>query len=132
VAATNGNNVIFPALAITSKGKGVMGFTLVGPDYFPSAAYVTLSTAGTGTIQVARAGADTADGFSDYRAFGPPFDPRWGDYGAAATDGTSIWIASEYIETSCTYSQWLASNFLCGNGRTALANWSTRISKVTP
>jgi hypothetical protein len=133
VAATGGNNVTYPAIAVRSDGKGIIGFTLVGPDYFPSAAYVTVSTAGTGSIQVASAGLGPQDGFSGYNAFGPPFnDPRWGDYGAAAVDGSSIWVASEYIAASCTYSQWLGSNFRCGDTRTSLANWSTRISKVAP
>jgi hypothetical protein len=132
VAAANGNNVIYPALAVTATGKGIMGFTLVGPSYFPSAAYVALTTAGAGTIQVARAGGDSQDGFSGYKAFGNPPRPRWGDYGAAAVDGTNIWIASEYIETTCDYSTWLSTNFLCGGTRTSFANWSTRISKVAP
>jgi len=132
VGAAGGNSLAYPALAMTAAGTGVMAFTLVGPDWFPSAAYVTLSLTGTSDIQVARAGQDSQDGFTEYKAFGPPFRPRWGDYGAAATDGSSIWIASEYIEASCTYSEWLASSFRCGNTRTSLGNWSTRISKVTP
>lgn len=132
LAASNGNNVLFPAMAITAAGTGIMGFTLVGPSYFPSAAYVTVSTAGTGAIQIAEPGQDSQDGFTAYKAFGNPPDQRWGDYGAAAVDGTSIWIASEYIAHSCTYDTWLATNFLCGNTRTSLANWSTRITKVSP
>jgi hypothetical protein len=133
VAASDGDNVIYPALAVTAAGKGVMGFTLVGPSYFPSAAYVAVSTSGTGAIQVASPGLDSQDGFTGYKAFGNPPRPRWGDYGAAAVDGANIWIASEYIAASCTYPEWLATNFLCdGNTRTALANWSTRITKVAP
>jgi hypothetical protein len=133
VAAAGANNLTYPAIAVRSDGKGIIGFTLVGPDYFPSAAYVTVSTAGTGSIQIASAGLGPQDGFSGYNAFGPPFDdPRWGDYGAAAVDGSSIWVASEYIATACTYTQWLNSNFRCGDTRTSIANWSTRISKVAP
>jgi hypothetical protein len=132
VAATNGDNVLYPALAVTAAGKGIMGFTLVGPSSFPSAAYVALSTAGAGTIQVARAGQDSQDGFTGYKAFGTPLRPRWGDYGAAAVDGTNIWIASEYIEASCSYTTWLSTKFLCSNTRTSLANWSTRITEVAP
>jgi hypothetical protein len=132
VAATNGDNVIYPALAVTAAGKGVMGFTLVGPSYYPSAAYVALSTAGAGAIQIASPGLDSQDGFSGYKAFGNPPRPRWGDYGAAAVDGTNIWIASEYIAASCDYATWLNTAFRCGGTRTSLANWSTRISEVTP
>jgi hypothetical protein len=132
VAASGTSNVTYPAIAVRSDGKGIIGFTLVGPDYFPSAAYVTVSTAGTGSIQIASAGLGPQDGFSGYKAFRNPIDPRWGDYGAAAVDGNNIWVASEYIAASCTYTQWLNTNFRCGDTRTSLANWSTRISKVAP
>ena len=132
VSASGGNSVVYPALAVTASGQGVMGFTLVGPSYFPSAAYATVSTAGSGAIQIASAGLDSQDGFSGYKAFGNPPRPRWGDYGAAAVDGTSVWLASEYIAASCDYATWLATNFRCGDTRTSLANWSTRITKVAP
>jgi hypothetical protein len=132
VAATGGNNVIYPALAVNASGHGVMAFTLVGPDHFPSAAYVTVSASGTGAIQVARAGGDSQDGFAGYVAFNNPVRPRWGDYGAAAVVGNNVWIASEYIDATCSYGTWLATNFRCGNTRTSLANWSTRISEVAP
>jgi hypothetical protein len=58
--------------------------------------------------------------------------PRWGDYGAAVTDGSSIWIASEYVNQTCTFNTWLGTNFRCGNTRTQLANWGTRITKIVP
>jgi len=58
---------------------------------------------------------------------------RWGDYGSAATDGKSIWIASEYIGQSCTLTQYLIAPIgRCGNTRGALGNWDTRISMLTP
>ena len=38
------------------------------------------------------------DGFTSYKSqVGNPPRTRWGDYGYAAVDGNSIWIASEYI-----------------------------------
>ena len=40
------------------------------------------------------------------------------------------WIASEYIGQSCDFSTYKNSAFRCGNSRTALANWGTRISLV--
>lgn len=51
IAAGNANNVVFPAFAIGSSGRGVVGFTLSGPDFFPSVAYVhfTASDGPTGT-----------------------------------------------------------------------------------
>jgi len=56
--------------------------------------------------------------------------PRWRDSGAAVVDGGSIWIASEYINQTCTYESWLSTNFRCGDTRTQLANWGTRISQL--
>jgi len=58
--------------------------------------------------------------------------PRWGDFGGAASDGKAIWIALEYINQTCTHETFLATNFRCGNTRTQLANWGTRISQVVP
>jgi hypothetical protein len=48
------------------------------------------------------------------------------------SDGNSIWIASEYVNQTCTFSTWLSTNFRCGNTRTQLANWGTRISQIVP
>src|SRR5207245_9587886 len=30
-----GNNVTYPAIGVTSAGRGVMAFTVMGTDYFP-------------------------------------------------------------------------------------------------
>jgi hypothetical protein len=127
------NNLTYPALAIAPNGKGVMAFTVLGEDFFPSAGYVTFDQNGpTGSIHVAATGLGPDDGFSGYKAF-PPTRPRWGDYGAAVTDGNTVWIASEYIGQTCTLTEYLTGAIgSCGGTRTALANWDTRISKVTP
>lgn len=128
-----GNNLIYPAIAMLANGRGVMAFTVVGHDFFPSAGYAVVDGSGAGSIHIASAGAGPADGFSGYRAFGDPPRPRWGDYGAAVPVGNSVWIASEYIGQTCTLAQYEASPFgSCGGTRTTLANWGTRISKVTP
>jgi len=55
-----------------------------------------------------------------------------GEYAAAASDDNSIWIASEYVNQTFTFNTWLSTNFRCGNTRTQLANWGTRISQVVP
>lgn len=129
------NNVNYPALAVTSSGRGVMGFTLVGADHFPSAAYVSIDAkVGAGDIHVAAEGAGPQDGFSGYVPLGgtPRPRPRWGDYGAAATDGTNIWLASEFIGQTCTYPEFLAQPLgQCGGTRAALGNWATRITKLS-
>jgi hypothetical protein len=125
------DNLIYPAIGITSSGTGVMAFTVVGTDFYPSAGYATVTDAGVGAIHIAAAGLGPDDGFTNYKLFGNPTRPRWGDYGAAVPVGSSVWIASEYIGQTCTLSEYRASSFRCGNTRTALANWGTRISEVS-
>lgn len=128
------NNLTYPAIAALDDGRAVIAFTVTGADYYPSAGYVGVDPdRGAGDVQIAAAGLGPADGFSGYKAFGDPPRPRWGDYGAAATDGNAIWIASEYIGQTCTLEEYVATPFgSCGGTRTSLANWYTRISKVIP
>jgi len=61
----------------------------------------------------------------------PQNRPRWGDYGAAVPLGSNIWIASEWIGQTCTFTQWQADT-TCGGTRGALGNWSTHVSQVKP
>jgi hypothetical protein len=133
-AGVAGNNLTYPALAVTQSGRGVVGFTLLGNDHYPSAGYAGIDAKiGIGDLHVAAEGAGPDDGFTGLHPFGAfGSRPRWGDYGAAATDGDSIWIANEYINQTCAYDAWLTTNFRCGNTRTQLANWGTRISKIVP
>lgn len=126
------NNLTYPALAVRPGGSGIMAFTVVGRNHFPSAGYVSLDAQGTGPIHIVGKGVGPADGFTSYKAFvGDPPRTRWGDYGAAVTDGRSIWIASEYIAQTCTLSQYLTAPIgSCLGTRTSLGNWSTRITKI--
>ena len=113
-----GNNVVYPSIAVNGEGKGVISFSLIGPDYYPSAAYVTVGEDGAGNkVHIIGAGAGPDDGFTAYPAFGGNGAGRWGDYSAAvvSTDG-SIWFANEYIPAT---------------PRTALANWGTFISHLS-
>ena len=129
------NNLTYPAIATTSSGRGVVAFTVVGADNYPSAGYAAIDAkVGTGDVHIAGAGLGPADGFTSYKFFvGNPPRTRWGDYGAAAVDGNSIWIASEYIGQSCTLAQMETPPFgACGGTRSSLGNWGTRISKLTP
>ena len=134
------NNLTYPAIAMGTNGKGVIAFTVVGEDYYPSAGYVTINSKGkVGPIHIAAEGLGPSDGFTSYKAFvGDPPRTRWGDYGAAVTDGYNIWIASEYIAQTCDFEEYLSADTfpvgfgLCGGTRTSFANWATRISKVSP
>jgi hypothetical protein len=130
-----GNNVSYPAIGVSQSGTAVMALTVVGPDYYPSAGYVVLDRNGKpGPVRIAAAGLGPQDGFSEYNAFsfGGLF-PRWGDYAAAAVDGNTVWIASEYIGQTCTLAAFEAAPFgRCGGTRGVLGNWYTRISAIQP
>jgi hypothetical protein len=131
--ALAGSDVFYPAIGVTTSGRGVIGFTLSGNDLFPSQGYASIDAiAGAGDVHTAAPGLGAQDGFSEYKGFGNPPRPRWGDYAAAAVDGDSIWIANEWISApGCSLAEYEAG-FSCGGTRTTLANWSTRVSKLTP
>ena len=132
------NNLTYPTVGVTDSGRAVISFTLVGADHYPSAAYAGLDAkSGAGAVHVAAEGKGVSDGFTSYKAFvGDPPRTRWGDYGAAVADGSSIWIASEYINQTCTLTEWFANAGpelgSCGGTRTALGNWATRFSQIRP
>ena len=154
LTGTNGysdKNIVYPAIGVTPSGRGVVAVTVSGQAVFPSAGYAGIDAlAGMGDVQIAAAGAATDDGFTSYKQQLNRAIPRtrWGDYGAAAVDGNSIWIASEYIANACDYTTWGGPFFVGGSGdnllgtcagasfgpgpRAGLGNWSTRISKLTP
>lgn len=113
----NGNHLLRPAIAVDAQGRGAIVFTLVGPGYYPSAAFVPFSAfAAGGTLQVAASGAFPEDGFTAYDF--PPFIARWGDYAAAVLGGDGrIWLATEYIPNA---------------PRTDFANWGTAVMAVNP
>ena len=115
----NGNHLLRPAIAVNPQGLGAIVFTLVGQDFYPSAAFLPIGVSSTSsTIQIAGAGFVPEDGFSGYLDPGLPGIARWGDYSAAvaAADG-SIWMATEYIPNAF---------------RTPKANWGTYVIRYTP
>ena len=118
VVSQPGASLLYPAIAVNAQQKGGIVFTLVGPNDYPSAAFVPVSNNTVGAIQIARAGNEPEDGFSGYRAFGGNGVARWGDYSAAAvdTDGV-IWMATEYTPDIA---------------RTVNANWCTYITRLQP
>ena len=113
-----GANLIYPAVAVNAKTQGGIVFTLVGPNDFPSSAFVPIRGTTIGPIQISRAGNEPEDGFTGYKAFGGNGIARWGDYSAAAIDADgSVWMATEYTPDLA---------------RTAFANWSTYITRLQP
>jgi hypothetical protein len=149
---STGYDLTYPAIGVTPSGRGVMAFTATGDSLDPSAAYAAIDAkSGVSTWDVVPGGQGAAvdDGFTSYKSeVGNPPRTRWGDYGAAAVDGNSVWIASEYIAHACDYTDWGGPFFVGGSGdnllgtcggashgpgaRGALGNWSTRISSFTP
>lgn len=147
-----GFDFAYPAIGVTASGRGVMAFTASGDSTNPSAAYAAIDAiAGVSTWNIVPGGDGAApdDGFTSYKSqVGNPPRTRWGDYGAAAVDGDSIWVASEYVAHTCSFTDWGGPFFVGGTGdnllgtcagaghgpggRTALGNWSTRISQFKP
>ncbi|MCU1384041.1 MAG: hypothetical protein JWL71_2738 [Acidobacteria bacterium] len=113
-----GNSVLYPSIGVNREGEAVIGFSLTGQDFFPSAAYARVSVEhGAGPVHIAAAGAAPEDGFSGYPSLGGDVAARWGDYSAAVADEYgNLWFAAEYIPNA---------------PRTALANWGTFIGKIT-
>jgi hypothetical protein len=111
------DNVEYPAIAVNGSGKAIIGFSVVGQDFFPSA-YTTLdANAGAGEIVISGPGTAPEDGFSGYVPFGFRV-ARWGDYGAAVGDESgNLWVAGEMIPNL---------------PRTLLANWGTFVTEVVP
>src|SRR5262249_1556514 len=83
--SVNRNSVALPSVATNSAGRGIIGFSLIGPDYYPSAAYVTLDVAGAGDVQIAKPGTGPDDGITGYVTFFGRVG-SWGDYSAAQAD----------------------------------------------
>jgi len=150
---STGYDFTYPALAVLPSGRGIMAFTATGNAQNPSAAYASIdANAGIGEWNLVPGGEGAApdDGFTSYKAqVGNPPRTRWGDYGSAAVDGNTIWIASEITSTHpCDYIPWGGPFFVGGTGdnllgtcggashgpgaRAALGNWSTFISNYTP
>jgi hypothetical protein len=147
-----GMDFTYPAIGVTASGRGVMAFTATGNDTFPSAGYASIDAiVGVGPWSVVPGGLGKAtdDGFTSYKAqVGNPPRTRWGDYGAAAVDGSHVWLASEYIAHACDYTTWGGPFFTGGTGdnllgtcagpshgpgtRSALGNWSTYVSHFVP
>jgi hypothetical protein len=116
--AVDGENVLFPSIAVNKSGVGAMAFTLSGPDFFPSAAYVRFAFgAPVGAIHISGAGTGPEDGFTGYKAFGAPTPgvARWGDYSAAVSADGAIWMGNEFIP---------------GTPRTVNANWGTFLTRL--
>jgi len=133
ILAVAGESLAYPTLGVTKSGRGIIGFTRVGENLFPSVGFASIDDViGVGMVHMIKEGNSTQDGFTEY----PPIGgnrPRWGDYGAAAVDGNTVYLANQYIEQpACTLTDFIDTGFNCFGYRSTLANWSTRVTKLTP
>jgi hypothetical protein len=113
-----GVHLLNPAIALNTDENGAMVFTLVGPDNYPSSAFVSVRGTTVSPIHISREGNEPEDGFTGY----PPFSngvARWGDYSGAAVDNldNTIWMGTEYIPDIA---------------RTEFANWATYLTRWSP
>ena len=113
-----GNFLQRPSVAINHQGKGIISFSLIGPDFFPSAAFVGFDKqhGAQGPVLIAGAGVAPDIGFSG--AGGGR--QRWGDYSAAVDEAGKIWTATEYIPVAVFPAP------------AQLANWGTFVWRVSP
>ncbi|MDA8397162.1 MAG: hypothetical protein M0Z29_04805 [Actinomycetota bacterium] len=118
--AVKGQSLLYPDLAVNSSGVGDMVFTLVGAQYYPSAAYIPFGSTGPkGSVSVAESGAVPEDGFTCYAYYvGAGYGGcRWGDFSGAIAVGSNVWMATEYT--------------LAGTARDTYTNWGTYVFEVT-
>ena len=115
----NGNHLLRPSLAVNAQGRGAVAATLVGPNWYPSAAYIPFEAfAAPSLLNVAGLGTLPEDGFTGYPGGYGVGIARWGDYNSAvaASDG-SIWMAAQFVGSY---------------PRSEFANWNTFIIRKQP
>ena len=114
------DSVMFPAVGVNAAGKAAISFSVVGEDFYPSAAYALLDAVnGPGPIVISGPGVGPDDGFSGYAPFAKRGAARWGDYSAAVSDEAgNIWMGAEMIPNNPPF--------------ILAANWGTFITAVGP
>ena len=122
--AFDGVDAMYPSIALTDDGRGAMVFSVSGGAHYPSSAYARFNAFVPTAARIAGEGAAPLDSWDGYATFngGAAGPARYGDYSAAFVDGTTVWMASEWVATSCTT--------LPCDGRDVLTNWSTFVSRL--
>jgi hypothetical protein len=122
--AFDGIDAAYPSIALTDDGRGAMVFSVSGGAHYPSSAYVRFDQFKPTAARIAGEGAAPLDSWDGYATFngGMAGPARFGDYSAASVDGTTLWMASEWVATSCTT--------LPCDGRDPFTNWSTFVSRL--
>ena len=119
LATGGGASLMYPAIGLNANGRGVLTFSVAGPNVYPSGAYIPFNHGPTGrSITVDGPGNLPEDGFTCYQqfGFGPPC--RWGDYSAASSDGSGHIVTGDEMITNVE--------------RDPGANWDTFIATLKP
>ena len=130
------NNLTYPAIATTSSGRGVVAFTVVGADNYPSAGYAAIDAkVGTGDVHIAGAGLRPGRRVAHYKFFvGNPPRTRW------VTTAPPLLTATRSGSPASTSVKLHPGPIRDApirrlredTRRVPLGNWGTRISKLTP
>jgi hypothetical protein len=142
-ACTTGEDIMYPSIGVGPTGNGVMTFTLAGPDFFPSSAFVKVSMNSHGAlgnvIYTSALGQGAYDGTTEYENYnaivglpGYGTQPRWGDYTWAVWSGGKVFFATEYVQSPNCSVATFKTDPTCGGTRDFGANWGTSINSVTP
>ena len=112
ISAEDGNSRWFPSVDVNACGNMAVGYSISGPDIFPSVA-VTGRKADDRYGEV-RNEFVTVNGTESYRSFQSGIN-RWGDYSGMAVDpdGDRFWYVGEYARAS----------------ENPFANWATFVSE---
>jgi len=134
IVALERNSILAPSIAMKAANKGVISFTVVGEDYYPTSAFVTFDGSTTGELVVVKNGTAYHDSYTCYMILGGN-ECLWSKASSSQTDSEgNIWTATELIETdgtTCTLDHWMATGRTCDKTRGRYSNWATRISKIS-
>jgi len=92
VIALAGSSLLMPSIAVSQSGVKVIGTSVMGLNYYPTAAFVVLDEkAEQQTIHItARGKAALYEWLGDEKY-------RFGDYSAACTDGNDVYLYNEFV-----------------------------------
>ncbi len=111
--------LIYPSIAVNSRGVGWMAFTVAGADHYPTAAYIRFNGVhgAVGPIHIAKAGTTPLDDFTCYPGAGNgPTCRSVTTRRASSSTAASTWESS----TSTTGPTWPPAD----------TNWATRVFSV--
>lgn len=112
--------LLYPSIAVNTRGNGWMAFTVAGASHFPSAAYIRFNgvRGAVGRIHIEKAGTTPLDDFTCYPGSGNGPTCRFGDYSASQFFNGRTFMGVEYIHK------------LTDVAAGADTNWASRVFSV--